>query len=561
MSETGGLNVTIFLELLIAVAVVAAAVRYVRIPYTVALVLVGLGLALLPGTPQVELTPQIILTVFLPVLLFYGAYHLDFADLRANLTPVTLLAIPGVVVTAVLAGAALHWAAGVEWIIALLFGTIVAATDPVAVLAVFGEVGAPRRLATIVTAESLFNDGTALVFFTTMVGVATGASAVDAGVTIEQFVLGVAGALALGAAVGIVGTAVLSRIDDALLETAIFLIMAYGGFLLADRLGISGPLETVTAGLLLGIRGRRVMSPTTRLQAGATWEFLDFLANSLLFLLVGLELRFLGEPDVSQLGSSLLTLLWPLAAVLVAITIARALVAWVVARILAWRGDPFPRGWRTVLTWAGLRGAVALAAALSLPIGLPDRSLLLTLTFLVVLFTLLGQGFTIRPLVERLGLSRNKESGQVAVEEALGRFRGLDAAAHELDALRRATAIDENLARGLAERLAKRREQARAELEAAYASEPTARAERERDALRHLLHVRREAVREAAAAGQISEGVLHELLGEIDEELDQEREVARHDALPVGEDIQSGQTLHDTDEARVRERGAASERE
>lgn len=524
MSETGGLDVMIFLELLVAVAVVAAVVRYVRIPYTVALVLAGLGLALLPNTPRVELTPEIILTVFLPVLLFYGAYHLSFTDLRANIMPVTLLAIPGVVVTAALAGMALHWSAGIDWSIAFLFGAIVAATDPVAVLAIFSEVGAPRRLSTIVTAESLFNDGTALVFFTTMVGVATGVAGqgVNIGVTFEQFVLGVAGSLALGVAVGIVGTTILSRIDDALLETAILLIIAYGGFLLATRLGASGPLETVTAGLLLGVRSRRVMSPTTRLQAGATWEFLDFVANSLLFLLVGLELRFLGEPDFSHLGSSMLALLWPLVAVFIAITVARALVVWVVARILAWRGNPFPAGWRIVLTWAGLRGAVALAAALSLPVGLPDRSLLLTLTFLVVLVTLLGQGLTIRPLVQRLGITRKEEQGQLVVEAAVGRLRGLDAAVHELAALRGAAVIDEHLAARLAARLAERREQARVELEDAYASEPTARMDRERDAIRHLLHVRREAVNEAAAAGQISDGVLRELLSEIDHELDQQ---------------------------------------
>lgn len=524
MSETGGLDVMIFLELLVAVAVVAAVVRYVRIPYTVALVLAGLGLALLPNTPRVELTPEIILTVFLPVLLFYGAYHLSFTDLRANIMPVTLLAIPGVVVTAALAGMALHWSAGIDWSIAFLFGAIVAATDPVAVLAIFSEVGAPRRLSTIVTAESLFNDGTALVFFTTMVGVATGVAGqgVNIGVTFEQFVLGVAGSLALGVAVGIVGTTILSRIDDALLETAILLIIAYGGFLLATRLGASGPLETVTAGLLLGVRSRRVMSPTTRLQAGATWEFLDFVANSLLFLLVGLELRFLGEPDFSHLGSSMLALLWPLVAVFIAITVARALVVWVVARILAWRGNPFPAGWRIVLTWAGLRGAVALAAALSLPVGLPDRSLLLTLTFLVVLVTLLGQGLTIRPLVQRLGITRKEEQGQLVVEAAVGRLRGLDAAVHELAALRGAAVIDEHLAARLAARLAERREQARVELEDAYASEPTARMDRERDAIRHLLHVRREAVNEAAASGQISDGVLRELLSEIDHELDQQ---------------------------------------
>ena len=550
MGEPTGLDVTVFLELLIAVAVVAAFLRFVRIPYTVALVVVGLGLALLPNTPQVELTPDIILNIFLPVLLFYGAYHLDFSQLRANLTAVSLLAIPGVVVTAGLAGVALHFAAGVDWPIAFLFGTIVAATDPVAVLAVFGEVGAPRRLSTIVTAESLFNDGTALVFFTTMIGIATSTSAVGAGVdvggAIEQFVLTVAGSLALGVAVGIVATTVLSRIDDALLETTILLIIAYGGFLLATRLGISGPLVTVTAGLLLGVRSRRIMSATTRLQAGATWDFLDFLANSMLFLLVGLELRFLGELDLGRLGTSLLALFWPLVATLLAITIARALTVWVVARILAWRGNPLPRGWRTVLTWAGLRGAVALAAALSLPINLPERSLLLTLTFLVVLVTLLGQGFTIRPLVRRLGLTQTGGEGQIAVETAIGRLRSLDAAVHELAALRRAAVIDEHLADGLAMRLAGRREQARAELEAVYANDPMARQDRERDAVQHLLHVRREAVREAAASGQISDEVLRELLTEIDHELDQQAHRWQHSPMRENE----GASVKESSEAQ-----------
>lgn len=538
MGEPAGVDVTIFLELLIAVAVVAAIVRFVRIPYTVALVLVGLGLALLPNTPQVELTPEIILTVFLPVLLFYGAYHLDFSQLRANLTAVTLLAIPGVVVTAGLAGVALHWAAGVDWPVALLFGAIVAATDPVAVLAVFSEVGAPRRLSTIVTAESLFNDGTALVFFTTMIGVVTAAGVgVNVGVAIEDFILTVAGSLALGVAVGLVGVSILTRIDDALLETTILLIIAYGGFLLAARLGISGPLETVTAGLVLGTRSRRIMSATTRLQAGATWDFLDFVANSMLFLLVGLELRFLGELDLAHLGASLLALFWPLVATLIAITIARALIVWIVARILAWRGNPLPRGWRIVLTWAGLRGAVALAAALSLPINLPERSLLLTLTFLVVLVTLLGQGFTMRPLVRRLGLVRTGGEGQIAVETAIGRLRSLDAAVHELAALRRAAVIDEHLADGLATRLAGRREQARAELEAAYANDPMARQDRERDAVQHLLHIRREAVREAAASGQISDGVLRELLSEIDHELDQQTHSWQHTATSESDGV------------------------
>ena len=245
-AATNEVDVAVFLELLIAVAIVAALVRFIRIPYTIALVLVGLGFAFFPDAPRVVLTASVILTVFLPVLLF-SVPTISTSPTCALTSPrLCCSPCPAWSSPAGLTGLALHFAVGLDWAVALLFGTIVAATDPVAVLAIFGEVGAPRRLSTIVTAESLFNDGTALVFFAAVLGVATGAS-VDVGTTLEQFVLGVAGSLALGTAVAIVGTAVLQRIDDALLETTITLIMAYGGYLLAAGLGASGPLETVTS--------------------------------------------------------------------------------------------------------------------------------------------------------------------------------------------------------------------------------------------------------------------------------------------------------------------------
>jgi len=391
-------DVVVFLVLLIVVAAVAATVRVVRIPYTVALVLTGLALALLPQAPLLQLTPRLILTVFLPVLLFYGAYNLDLAVLRANTLAITLMAVPGVLVTAALVGAVLHLTTGLPWLEALIFGSIVAATDPVAVLALFGELGAPRRLTTLVSGESLFNDGAALVVFATLLGIAT-AGTVDPGTTVERFLIEAAGGVILGAGVGLVGSLVLQRVDDALLETTLTLIMAYGGYLLADRLGSSGPLATVMAGVLLGRRGTHVMSPATRVQAHAIWEFLDFLANSLVFLLMGLALRPIGHMTITRLGWGVW---WPLVVAIVAVSVARAVVVGVVGVILAHTRRPLSPGWRLVLIWAGLRGAVSLAAALSLPPSLHGRDLLLTLTFGIVLFTILVQGGTLHLLLERL---------------------------------------------------------------------------------------------------------------------------------------------------------------
>jgi len=510
----GSPDVEVLIGLLVAVAVVAVAVRFVRVPYTVALVLTGLALALAPNAPRVQLTPAIILTVFLPVLLFHGAYNLDYADVRANFAPVALLAVPGVLVTVALVGAALHYLARLPWDTALLFGAIVGATDPVAVLALFGEVGAPRRLATIVNAESLFNDGTALVVFTTILGVIASGT-FDAGVTIERFVIVVVGSLALGAAVGVLGGTLVARLDDALVETTITVILAYGGYLLADRLGVSGPLETVTAGLLLGARGTRVMSATTRLQARATWQFLDFLANSLLFLLVGLAVRPLGESAVLGLGA---TVWWSLAVAVVAVTLSRAAVAWSVAHLLARFGRPLPQGWRTVLTWAGLRGAVSLAAALSLPGRLPNRALLLALTFGVVFFTLLAQGLTIKRVMAWLRIGGG-ESSRRALELVAGRLRATEAALREVAALRQGDGLDDAVARRLEEEYAERRRALRRELAAMGHDEETLERQQEVEALRRLLRVQREALRDSYARGQISSASLRELVVEVDDEL------------------------------------------
>ncbi len=514
MGGAAGPDVPTLIGLIVAVAVVAVAVRFVRIPYTVALVLTGLALAVAPGTPHVALTPAIVLTVFLPVLLFHASYNLDIADLRANLVPVALLAVPGVIGTAVLVGAALHFLAGLSWINALLFGAIVSATDPVAVLAIFGEAGAPRRLATIVNGESLFNDGTALVLFATLAGIGPD-GAFHAGETVERFVIEVAGSLALGAAVAVLGGMVLQRIDDALLETTITLIMAYGGFLLATRLGVSGPLETVTAGLVLGARGRRVMSPTTRLQAQATWQFLDFLANSLLFLLVGLGLRTVGTAAAGQFDFS--AVLWPLVVAIVATVAARVAVVWIVAQLLRHIDRALPRGWRTVLTWAGLRGAVSLAAGLSIPASIPDRELLLGLTFGVVLFTLLAQGLTIRTVMERLGLLAT-ETSRHDYEMSTGELQATEAALRELAALRRADLVDQDIAARLEGEYAGRRRELRERL--ATLSQGTA-PEREQEvaAMRRLLQVERDAVRQAHARGVLSYATERELVDKIERDM------------------------------------------
>lgn len=523
MTGSSGVTVDGMIGLLVVVAMVAVAVRFIRLPYTVALVLAGLVLALLPDTPHFQLTPSIILTVFLPVLLFHGAYNLNASELRATLIPVTLLAIPGVVITAGIVGFALHLTTTLTWEEALLFGTIVSATDPVAVLAIFGDLNAPRRLATLVTGESLFNDGTALVFFASMLTIVT-AHTVDPGRTIEHFLLDIVGSLALGMSIGLVGSVVIRQIDEALLETTITLIIAYGGYLIANRLGISGPLETVAAGLVLGARGLDVMTPTTRLEAGATWEFLDFLANSLLFLLMGLALRPVGRITSSHLGGNLW---WPLIVAIIAVALSRLVVVGAIQGVLARTQNCFPRGWATVITWSGLRGAVSFAAALSLPASVPQRDLLLTLTFGIVLFTLLAQGITIRPLMERLHLGGDDLTRHDA-ELLMGRLRMLEAASHEVDALLRTDAIDPHLAEPLRAQYAAQKVDLREQLEATFHGSAALEGEQEYEVRRRLLRIQRDAARTALVAGQISQSVFRQLMAETDRELSRLEATAHH---------------------------------
>lgn len=395
-------GVEVLVLMLITVLAVALFTRYVRVPYTVTLVVAGLVIAVSPVDIHVELTPDLILFIFLPALLFESSYNLHFADVRENLRPITLLAVPGVLLTALFLAASMHYVAGIGWGTAFLFGTIVSATDPVSVLAIFKQLGAPRRLATILEGESLFNDGTALVLFRIVLGVVLTGAMGDTVLTIEQFILVVLGALVLGALVGYVASFLLSRVNDYLIETAVTLVVAYGTYLLAETIGVSGVIAVVIAALVLGNYGRFAsMSPTTRIAVASTWDFFGFIANSLIFLLIGLEL------NVGALQQYIV----PTLLAIVAVLAVRVVVVGGAGALLRYIHRPLPLRWQGVLIWGGLRGSLALAMALSLPLTMnngqpfPDRDLLQVMTFGVILFTLLVQGLTMGPLLKRLGIS------------------------------------------------------------------------------------------------------------------------------------------------------------
>ncbi|MEK6588357.1 MAG: Na+/H+ antiporter, partial [Chloroflexota bacterium] len=382
------------LFMLLTTSLVAIAVRRVRIPYTVALVLVGLVLSLRPPL-KVDLTPELILSILLPPLVFEAAFHLNLRELRRNVITIALLAVPGVVLTMLIVGGILSLGAKLPLGLAFVFGALIAATDPVSVVAIFRKLGAPKRLEVLLESESLFNDGTAIVIFgIALAAFQTGQFSLVDGV-IDFVLIGGAG-IVIGFVIGWVVSQLIDRIDDYLIETTLTTLAAYGSYLVAETLGVSGVLAVVTAGLLNGNVGERGMSPTTRIVVLNFWEYVAFLANSAVFLLIGLAV------DLPEMISSWRLILWAIAAVLVS----RAVSIYLLSRL----GAEMPARWRHVLFWGGLRGAIALALALSLSTDLgSDRQTLIVMTFGVVLFTLLVQGLTMDGFVRRLQLVMRTE--------------------------------------------------------------------------------------------------------------------------------------------------------
>jgi CPA1 family monovalent cation:H+ antiporter len=384
-----------FIVLLIAATVVAVVAHWIHLPYTLALLVLGLGLGAVPTIPTPILNSDIILLLFLPPLLFEAAFIIDLRLLWNVRAGVVALALPGVLLAVVVGGTLVHGFLGLPWSVALLFGAMIAATDPVAVLATFRQLGADRRLAVLMEGESLLNDGVALVLFIAL------ASAVDGefslGGTVGMFLLSVVGGTVVGVVLGWVGHRLIAGIDEHLTEMTVSVAMAYGTFLVAETLHLSGVLATIAAAMTLGYLGRArgwIYSDGSERLLTDLWEFLAFVANAALFLLMGLTVHIIGLTEYSG-------------AVLVGIAAAllgRAVVAYGVGTVLGLAG--FSLSWpeRHVIFWGGLRGAVALAAALSLPSDFPHRAQLLAMTYGAVLFTLLAQGLTISTLVRGVGL-------------------------------------------------------------------------------------------------------------------------------------------------------------
>jgi CPA1 family monovalent cation:H+ antiporter len=428
------------ITLLMTVAtLVAIAVRRVRLPYTISLVLVGLLISI-RSPLSIELTPELILAIFVPPLIFEAAFHVDFRLLRENLVPIVVLAVPGVLLSALVVGGIVALGAGLPLGATIVFGALIAATDPVAVIALFRALGVPRRLAVAMEGESLFNDGTAIVVYQiALIATMTGVFSPIGGLI--DFLRVAVGGMAVGLALGWLAAQLMARVDDRLIETTITTLLAYGAYLIAEQFHVSGVLAVVIAGLLSGNIGLGGASPTTKIMLFNLWDYLAFLANSLVFLLIGLTV------DLPQLWANLGPIVVAVGAVLVSRGVSVYGLSFL-ANAFGRRRPRIPASWRHVLFWGGLRGAISLALALSLPTELPEHDMLQAMTFGVVLFSLLVQGTTIQFLLQRLGLVRRPRH-RVEREKRLGRLFAARAGLRRLEGLHREGLLTDEMWNGL----------------------------------------------------------------------------------------------------------------
>jgi len=514
---------SIIIGLLLVVSLVAVAARRLNVPYTVALVVVGL-LITLRQPLEVTLTPELILALFVPPLVFEAAFHLNLAELRRNWVPILVLAVPGVILTTFIVGGIVSLGVGIALPLALVFGALIAATDPISVVSLFRVLGVPKRLSVLMEGESLLNDGTSIVVFNIMLVVAL-LGRFDGGGALAEFIRVAAGGLLVGLALGWLVSFLIARTDYYLIETALTTLLAFGAYLIAERLHVSGVLAVVAAGLINGNVGPRGMSPTARIVIFNFWEFVAFLANSFVFLLIGLDM------NLSSLLTNWQAVVWAVGGVLVA----RAIVVYGLSWLVNWTTSSpiISLRWQHILNWGGLRGAISLALVLSLPAALgAERDLLRVMTFGVVLFSLLVQATTMRSLVKRLDIVTRTE-GQVEYERRHARLTALRAAQRHLENLHQQGLVSTytyGRVKPAIEGEIKSRGDA---VRDAIRSVPEFETEELDTTLRELLRAQRSALLGLRQDGIISDEVLETLTAELDGRLSSgEFDLVAHDTSP-----------------------------
>jgi len=501
-------TLTVVLLMLLVAAAVGFVAKRLRIHYNIALVLVGVALGTSQAIPKVGLRPEIVLQVFLPILLFEATLATDLRRLRENVVPVTLLAVPGVLTTVAVAGFILRAGLHLDWQTACLLGAALAATDTIAVIATFRKVRVSPRLAAIVENESLFNDGTAIVAFTTILA-AIEVGRFDVGRGVAELAWVTAVGLACGFALGY-GIAHLMRgTDDHLMEIMLTAIAAYGSALLAEAVHASPVLAVVGAGITLRAAGWELVSPAGRVAMRSVWEVAAFGVNSILFLLIGLQVDFRALTEATG----------PIGWGLLAIIVGRSAAVYPWLLLLRATRHRVPFRWQHLLVWGNLKGSLSMALVLALPATVPGRDLMIAIVFGCALVTLTAQGLTLAGVIRALGVGRRHEAA-VQMEEEQGRLLAARAGQAEVDRLQRLGLLSFGLfqrIRAAYQQTIAHSERRLRDLLVIHSSEEERQT---RTVRRRLLTVEKSAIQDATTAGILSEEGAADVAARIDKEMD-----------------------------------------
>jgi len=513
----------LLLALLVAMVVLLVAAPIVRIPYPIFLVLGGLALGFVPGIPSIELPPDVVLVAVLPPLVYSAAYYTSLRDLRANARPLALLSIGLVIFTTLTVAVAAHeLVGGFSWSAAFVLGAVVSPTDPLAATQIAHRLGVPRRVIAIIEGEGLINDGTALVLYKVAVAavVAGTFSLVHASLL---FVWSVVGGIGIGLVVGYLIAAVRRPLNNPPVEVTISLMSGYFAFIPAAAAHASGVLAVVAAGVYLGWHTPELTNVQSRLQGEALWEILTFVINALLFAVVGLQLPHIlddlkGTSTTSLADDALIVCGAVILTRIVWVPVFTYLPRWLFPRIRA--RDPYPPlSYPIVISWAGLRGAVSLAAALALPLTTRDgsdfaeRNLIVFLTFCVIFATLVVQGLTLPGLIRLLGL---EDDGVAEREDAKARIKAAEAALARLDQLLDEEWVNEDTARRLRGTYEFRRTRFTSRFDDGDDGAIEERSLNFQRLRRELLEAERAAIVDLRRQGVINDDVMHRLERDLD---------------------------------------------
>ncbi len=502
----------VFLILFIVATAVAIGARRTRVPFTVALVVAGLLLGMTRAFTPPHLTKGLLYSLFLPGLLFEAAFHLEWSRFWQNKATILGLAVPGVVGAMAIATFllvpvvhALGFSDQFSYSHGLVFAAAIAATDPIAVVAMFGSLGAPRRLTVLVEGESLLNDGTAAVLFSLVLSVLLG-EATSVPEAVVEFIRVVGLGVVFGAAIGLVVSKAIQHVNDPLIEITMTTIAAYGSFMAAEGAHASGVISTVVTGMLCGNYAARTgMRPSTRIAVEAFWEYVAFALNSIVFLLIGFEVHL----------DALITSWKPILAAYAAVTVSRALVVSVAALLLGRTRERLPWSWAAVLTWGGLRGALSMVLVLGLPLSLPHRDLIVTMTFGVVVLSILVQGLTMGGLLRRLHIV-NGEEERLAYDVFRGTVRAAQAALIALDRIGQEKLVNGGVVEGIRARYENDLFAAQAGIRDLRLEQSQLQNEERQRIERQLLAIEKEQLMASFKEGLIGQAAFERLIGEVD---------------------------------------------